>query len=176
MKKIIYLILFLVVAGVITMVGLRFYTQTHSPLESVSYKDIIQIDYCRPYKNDRDIFGELVPFNEVWRTGANEATKVIIKKDMNWNKLPVPAGEYSLWTIPGETSWEIILNKETGQWGVDFQAKANRNPEQDLIRFEVPSYKSDRTFEQFTIEFKMHDSLELELMWDYTIVVVPIQL
>ena len=79
-------------------------------------------------KKGREIFGGLVPYNEVWRTGANEATTLTVNKDIKFGDQRLPAGTYSLWTIPQQTQWTVILNSEIPGWGVSWGAKAARNP------------------------------------------------
>jgi len=121
MKKI--LIILGVVALVLAVAFLLFMRQTksHSPAATAVYNQDgleIQVDYCRPYKKGRVIFGGLEPYGKVWRTGANEATVISFNKDLLIVGKPVKAGKYSLFTIPGEKTWTVILNKETGQWGL----------------------------------------------------------
>ena len=79
--------------------------------------DNVSISYGQPSKKERKIFGELVPFNKVWRAGANEATEITFKEDMNFGGKPIKAGTYSLFINPTETEWTIILNPELKQWG-----------------------------------------------------------
>src|SRR5690606_15950790 len=78
---------------------------------------VASITYCEPFKKDRDIFGGLVPYGKVWRTGANEATEITFKKDVTFAGVAVKAGTYSLFTIPEKGEWTIILNPELKQWG-----------------------------------------------------------
>ena len=90
-------------------------TKKHSPEVTEIYeKDGLNIEifYSSPAKKDREIFGALVPYNEVWRTGANEATTFTTNKDLLIDGQTLPAGEYTLWTIPGEKSWQIIFNSK----------------------------------------------------------------
>ncbi|MDH5367225.1 MAG: DUF2911 domain-containing protein [Cyclobacteriaceae bacterium] len=180
MKK--TLIVIGVVIAVLMVVGifLRVSTKSHSPVSTEVFSidsARIEIVYCRPYKNDREIFGGLEPYGEVWRTGANEATTFSTTVDLKIVDQILPAGKYTLWTIPNETQWEVIFNTEYGQWGVDFSAKANRDATKDQLSVTVPSYQSDNVIEQFTITFEeIEDHIEMILMWDKTTVVVPISL
>ena len=80
---------------------------------------------------DRKIFGGLVPYGQVWRTGANSATSLKTDVDLTIGGAPVPAGSYTLYTIPTETGWKLIINKQTGQWGTDYDEK------QDLARVDM---------------------------------------
>ncbi|MTI22642.1 DUF2911 domain-containing protein [Fulvivirga sp. RKSG066] len=174
---------FIVIVGIIiallagAFVALRIYTKQFSPQEEASFKneDVdIEVNYSRPYKKDRKIFGELVPYGEVWRTGANEATSFTTNVPLNIKGEVLPAGSYSIFTIPGEDVWQIIFNSQTGQWGIALSGEANYNEEENVLTAEVASVDSPDTFEQFTISFEqMGEEIEMILMWDQTLVVVP---
>ncbi|MCG8388596.1 MAG: DUF2911 domain-containing protein [Cytophagales bacterium] len=162
----------------IAAIGMRFYTKSFSPAGTAQYeKDDLQlwVDYCRPYKRDREIFGGLIAYNEVWRTGANEATTFHTNKPLMIGGKRLEPGSYSLFTVPGQDAWSVIFNSETGQWGVKlFSGEANRSAENDILSVEVRSIKTNGTFEQFTIAFEeMSDEIDMVLMWDQTLVVVP---
>jgi hypothetical protein len=103
------------------------------------------IDYGRPAKRGRVIFGELVPYGQVWRTGANAATQVRTDKDLRFGDVTVPAGSYSLFTIPGPAEWTLIVNSETGQTGT------SRKPERDLHRIPMKVSALSHPVERFTI-------------------------
>ncbi len=145
-----------------------------SPLEIVTFKSpedtYVKITYGRPQKRDRAIFGELVPFGKVWRTGANEATEITTTADITLAGNPVPAGTYTVFSIPEKDKWTIILNKELGQWG------AYRYDEsKDLIRFTVPTKQMADLYEPFTIEFEQNaNDVLLKMMWDRTGVEIPV--
>lgn len=146
-----------------------------SPLAVVSsrYKDTyIKVTYSQPHKNGRAIFGGLVPFGQVWRTGANEATELTITRDIKISGKDLRAGTYSLFTIPGKESWTVILNAELGLWG-----SYNYNSKLDVLRFEVPvTPVSDFVYEAFTILIDPRNSrADLMLAWDRTKVTIPIQ-
>ena len=174
MKRIAYIVLASVFILIVSFVALRMYTKSHSPSEVVSYEEIIEVTYSRPYKKKREIFGDLVPYGEVWRTGANEATVFSTEVPLVFADQVLPPGEYSLWTIPGEEQWEVIFNEETGQWGIDMSGVANRNPERDVVRISAPVIETKDTFDQFTITFhSMKEELELILAWDQTMISVP---
>lgn len=181
MKKLIVVIGIVVALVALGFLGLRIYTTQFSPKETARYKtdDIeISVTYSRPYKRDRPIFGKgnLVPFDTVWRTGANEATIFSTNKDLVVNGKLLKAGSYSLFTVPGEDAWDVIFNSETGQWGVDFSGKAKRDPENDVLTTTVSSIHPKDVFEQFTITFEqMGEEIELILIWDQTLVVVPME-
>ena len=132
----------------------------------------IEIVYSRPSMKGRTIFGGIVPYGQVWRAGANQATKISFSTPVKLEGVAIPAGNYSLFAIPGEDSWTIIINKNTSQWGA-FQYSTN----DDLVRFPVtPVTLRDSSVETFAIEFNRirDESALLELVWDKT--VVPIHL
>ena len=115
MKKISIAVLVLVVIGIVGLIlakplGMSI-TKRHSPVETVTATtgDLeVSITYCRPFKKDRVIFGELVPFGEVWRTGANEATVFTTSQDILFGDQPVAAGSYALFSIPEEDRRPLI--------------------------------------------------------------------
>jgi hypothetical protein len=131
----------------------------------------IEIAYSRPSMKGRAIFGGIVPYDQVWRTGANQATKITFSTPVKLDGNDIPAGTYALFTIPGENEWTIILNKNASQFGA-FQY----NEKDDLVRFKVVPVKLGETIETFTIEFNhiRDESAVINLVWDHT--VVPIKL
>jgi hypothetical protein len=130
---------------------------------------LIRVIYSRPLKNGREIFGKLQPFGEVWRTGANETTEIKLYKDMMIGDQTVKAGTYSLFTIPGEKEWTVILNKDTDTWGA-FGYKQER----DVVRVTTPARKADKTIEFFSMTFKPSDNgADLLMGWDNAYVEVP---
>lgn len=150
--------------------------QIPSPLAMVTYKygdTYIKLTYCRPSKRNRVIFGELVPYGKVWRTGANEATEITITKDIKMAGDSVKAGTYTVFTIPEKDKWTIILNKELGQWGA-----FKYNPENDYKRFVVAAESMPTLYEVFTIEFETVDPqkglINVLLKWDKNKVSIPL--
>lgn len=134
----------------------------------------VKVLYNRPYKKGREIFGALVPYDKVWRTGANESTTFQTNKDLMIEGQTLKAGKYSLWTIPGQEIWTIIFNSEYGQWGINSKAEANRDPARDVLSVVVKPLQQDQVFEQFTISFeKTGEDAEMVLIWDKTLVAVP---
>ena len=129
----------------------------------------VEITYGQPSKRGRVIFGELVPYGQVWRTGANEATEITFKKDCTFCGKHVKAGTYTLFTIPTKNEWTIILNSELKQWGSfgyeDIKSK-------DVLHATVPVKKSSAMFEKFSIALGK-DALEMN--WDETGVSVPMK-
>ncbi len=131
----------------------------------------IEISYSRPSAKGRDIFGGVVPFDKVWRTGANQATKVIFSTPVKLNGNDIAAGTYALMTIPGKDEWTIIINKGAEQWGA-----YKYDEKSDIIRFKAKPVKVTQALETFTIEFNdiRENSSLLNLSWDKT--TVPIKL
>lgn len=150
-----------------------------SPIDTVSLsQNDLQLDivYNRPSKRGREIFGGLVPYKEVWRTGANEATTFKTNKPLKINNDSLPEGKYTLWTIPNDSTWQVMFNTKQYSWGVDTEMKAMREPEFDIINMTVPVQHIDKTIEQFTIGFDSTlDHLALTMVWDHTKIVVPIE-
>ncbi|MDV3309841.1 MAG: DUF2911 domain-containing protein [Cyclobacteriaceae bacterium] len=134
----------------------------------------VTLFYNRPSKKNREIFGGLVPYGEVWRTGANEATTFETNRDLIIEGKTLRRGKYSLWTIPRPDTWTIIFNSEHGQWGINSKGEPNRDPARDVLTVDVPAMTQDRVIEQFTVTFEsVGDDVEMVLMWDKTLVAVP---
>ncbi|HYE24287.1 MAG TPA: DUF2911 domain-containing protein [Clostridia bacterium] len=124
----------------------------------------VQITYHRPSMRGRKIYGGLVPFNQVWRTGANEATTLKTDVALDINGTQVPAGAYTLFTLPSEGTWKLIVNKQTGQWGTDYKQ------DQDLARIDMQKEALPEPAEQFTISFEPEkgSTTQLNLDWEDT--------
>lgn len=131
--------------------------------------DNVSISYGQPSKKERKIFGELVPFNKVWRAGANEATEITFKEDMNFGGKPIKAGTYSLFINPTETEWTIILNPELKQWG---SFNYDKIKEKDVLSVTVPAKPTGSIVEKLTYRFDDNNNLVIE--WDDTMVEIPI--
>jgi hypothetical protein len=125
----------------------------------------VTIDYSAPSKRERVIMGELVPYGKVWRTGANAATKLTTETDLMIGNLHVPAGTYSLFTIPGEKEWTLIVNKQTGMPPSEYDEK------QDLGRVKMKVAKVKDTVETFNIGLNKN---LLTLTWENTTASVPV--
>jgi hypothetical protein len=130
----------------------------------------ITVDYSAPSKRGRTIMGELVPYGKVWRTGANAATTFVTEGDLMLGSLHVPAGKYTLYTIPGEKNWTLIVNKQNGQWGTNYDEK------QDLGRVQMNVKPVKDAVETFVIGVKEvgKKSGLLTLTWENTEASVPI--
>ncbi|MCE6988845.1 DUF2911 domain-containing protein [Dyadobacter sp. CY323] len=176
MKKPLLIILSLVIIALVGFVGIRLYTKSFSP-ETIAESHIngldIQVTYSKPSKKGRLIFGReqdkaLLPYGKVWRTGANEATLIEFAKDVVLAGKPVKAGQYSLYSVPDQGSWKIILNSETGQWGTEY------NDGRDVLRVQVPIRIRPSVQEQFTIYFEeQSNGVDMILSWDQIEAVVP---
>lgn len=156
---------------------MRQHTKSFSPEEEVVFEqnDLrIRVFYNRPYKKGRVIFGGLVPYGQVWRTGANEATTFETNMPLKIEDKTLAAGKYTVWTIPNEEVWTIIFNSEFGQWGVNSEGEPNRDPSRDVLTVDVRAVLQEREFEQFTIAFEpVGEDAEMVLMWDKTLVALP---
>ena len=131
----------------------------------------VTIEYSRPSMRGRKIFGGLVPYDQVWRTGANAATSLKTDVPLTIGAASVPAGNYTLYTLPGATSWKLIINKQTGQWGTEY------NQSQDLARVDMKVNQRSSPLEEFTISFDKTSgtSATLKLEWDTTVASVDVQ-
>ncbi|MGH1386597.1 DUF2911 domain-containing protein [Kordia sp.] len=129
---------------------------------------VVKVVYGRPQKKGRSIFGSLVPYGKVWRTGANEATEVTFFKDVKLGDQEIKAGTYTLFTIPNKSSWTIIINSDTDVWGSYYY-----DQEKDIARLDVPVKKVD-AIEYFSIAFtKETDGTRMILAWDNISVAIP---
>jgi hypothetical protein len=161
MKKALSIIcLFLVFAGVEALA--QDNKKPASPKETVQGSidgTKVSVTYCRPSARGRKVMGELVPFSQVWRTGANEATTIEFDKPVSIEGKALAAGKYALFTIPGENEWTIIFNKDVKQWGA-----YNYKESDDVLRVSVKPGKADFT-ETFTIAVEK-DAVNLK--WEST--------
>jgi hypothetical protein len=129
----------------------------------------IAVNYGRPLRRGRKIMGGVVPWGEVWRAGANEATHLRTDRDLVVGGVTVPAGSYTLWAIPSPSGGKLILNKRTGQWGTDY------HPEDDLARVDLQAERVPQTVEQLTIgvEPRGEKAGVLAISWENTRFTVP---
>jgi hypothetical protein len=131
----------------------------------------IELNYSRPNIKGRKVFGDLVPFGKVWRTGANSATTITFTDDVTIGGTKVPAGKYGLLTMPDKSAWTIIISKQ-----LDVTSPANYKAESDVVRVQVKPESVKNKFETFTMQFAnvKPSSIELHMMWDQTDVALPI--
>jgi Protein of unknown function (DUF2911) len=155
-------------------------TQSGAPQQPASPRDTaemtfaqqrIYVDYGRPYMRGRTIMGGLVPYGQVWRTGANAATTLVTPVDLRIGGTPVPAGTYTLYTLPGERDWQLIVNRQTGQWGTEYDAT------QDLARIPMRVERTAAPVEQFTISLTPGSpAASLVMEWESTRLSVPVEI
>ena len=132
----------------------------------------ISLDYGRPAVKGRKVFGELVPFGQVWRAGANSATKIIFEQSIDFGGKVVPAGTYGVFVIPQEKEWKIILNKDANQWGAySYDERLN------IVDITVPTQKLTEAQEVFEIALNPKDENNVDMVfkWDLTKVIVPLK-
>lgn len=144
---------------------------TATLVQTVGLTDV-EIVYSRPGAKGRTIFGDLVPFGEIWRTGANASTKIKVSEDVKIGGKDVPAGEYALYTIPGKDEWTVILHKYLENWGA-----GGYDQTQDLARFTVKPTMMTEKYETFTIDFSnlTTSTGNIDLRWENTKVSFPVE-
>jgi len=170
----------LVVTVLLACCSYKSYAQVPRIPEASSTQTIIQdfglgkitITYSRPNVKDRKIFGGIIPWGEVWRTGANAATVITFTEKVLIEGNSVPAGSYSLFSIPDKNDWTIILNKVVKQWGA-----YNYKQSEDFLRFTVKPTRVSEKRETFTMAFanSTTKSADLYLVWDHTSVKIHLQ-
>ncbi len=139
-----------------------------SPVQTVKQEigvGFIELKYARPSMRDRKIFGNVVPFNEMWRTGANAATLIKFTDKVTINDNVLDTGSYVIYTIPGKENWEIIFNKGISNWGTDGYKQT-----EDVLRLMVPVKKLKKAVETFTIAFEnmKPSACDIHLAWEKT--------
>ena len=136
----------------------------------------ITIDYSSPSVKGRQIWGSLVPYNKIWRAGANEATIFTTDKDITVEGKKLPAGKYSLFMTPGEKEWTVIFNSQTGQWGIKNTGDANLDPSKNVLEVKVKPKMEKDVQEKltYTIEDKMMDK-GFTMRWDKVKIFVSIK-
>lgn len=182
MKQVVSLMMFLMPFG-LCMAQLKPSDLDKSPLDVAYYpvnypvlkmrghtsaEPMARVIYSRPQKNGREIFGTEVKYNEVWRLGANEATELELFRNANIGGKKVPKGRYSLYCLPAEDKWTIIINKDNYSWG-SFTYQAAK----DVARVSVPVKKNGEAIEAFTMYFEGNNNPSLVIMWDDLKVNVP---
>ncbi len=166
MKNIIAAITIVLSSFAVSGQDLTFSNLDKSPLDVVMYRDadksaIARIIYSRPSKKERKIFGELVPYNQIWRTGANEATEITFYKDVMIADQKVTAGTYSIYTIPNEEVWTFVLNSDTTQWGTNY------NEEHDVFKTDMDVSLAPQPIESFSINFvEEMEGAKIFMGWD----------
>ena len=155
--------------------GQRLKTPTLSPFSKISQQiglTEINLEYSRPSAKGREVFGMLVPYDKIWRTGANASTKITLTESAHIGGKAIEAGTYALYTIPGKEKWTIIIHANTKMRSL---AGDVYKPENDVFRFEVEPQQIDDYIETFTLQFADlgTNSLNLQLLWEHTLVNIP---
>jgi hypothetical protein len=145
-----------------------------SPKQSIEQQfgmGSIEIVYSRPSAKDRKVFGDLVPYGKIWRTGANEASLISFSEPVEIDGKRVDSGTYALYTIPYEDVWEVILNKGVSNWGTE-----NYLESEDVFRSKIEPVKNKAKIETFTIQLAniKNETCQLQILWDKKIVNIPI--
>jgi hypothetical protein len=124
----------------------------------------LTVDYSSPRAKGRKIFGDLVPYGEVWRTGANEATTFVTDTNLNVGGKDVSAGSYTIFTVPNADKWTLIVNKKTGEWGIPYKYEAD-----ELARVDMKVSSTSSPVENFTIALaSMSGGCTLNISWENT--------
>jgi tetratricopeptide (TPR) repeat protein len=170
MKK---LFLSLIISTALLNTNAQIKTPAPSPTQTIKQDfglSSIELVYSRPVIKGRKIFGDLVPWNKVWRTGANSATRIKFSDDVTIGGQALKAGEYAIYTVPNENEWEIIINKGSANWGTVYKQ------EDDIFRVKAKPMKLSDPVESFTMQFGnvKPSSTDLQIMWDKTLVSIPI--
>lgn len=165
MKK---LILFLILAVSINNVNAQVKMPVLSPVQTIKQDfgiGSIEIKYSRPSVRGRKIFGDLLPYGQLWRTGANAATTIKLTEPVEINGTNIDTGTYALYTIPGEKAWVVIINKGISNWGTDGYKES-----EDVARFTVETSRMKTVVETFTINFSdiNPQSCKLQMTWEKT--------
>jgi hypothetical protein len=173
MKKIIFAFaIFQILSGSSSAQDLNI--PSPSPTQTIKQEfglSSVEVSYSRPGIKGRKIFGDLVPYGKVWRTGANSATTISFGSDVTIDNKKIPAGKYGLLTIPGQSEWTIIISKQ-----LDVTSPAAYKQDQDVARIVAKAENVDFTVESFIIVFDdiKSNSMVMELLWEKTAVAVPI--
>jgi len=179
LRAVIIIVVGLVATLYVASIVLTNYTKSHSPEDTVSFEEgkyKLEVFYNRPSKEGREIFGGLVPFGEVWRTGANEATTFTTNQDIKVKGQILREGKYTLWTVPGPQEWKVIFNSEMYPWGIKFSGETYRDSTYDVVEVRVAVERLEEVQEMFTIDFTYQEIMNMTMSWDQTKISVPIQL
>lgn len=165
-KKMLFLVTILSLVQIVAFAQINMPPASpHSKVSQQMGLTVLHLDYSRPGKKGRKIFGELVPFGKVWRTGANNPSTLEFDADIRVNGQALTAGKYALYTIPGKKQWTVIFSKKTELWGA-----IGYSEDDDALRIQVPAQKQKPVVESMTIQFAdLTDSgATLRLAWDKT--------
>lgn len=158
---------FFVLFSLLFVAGISFGQKAPASPDMTTESSNVSIKYAAPSKKGRDIFGALVPYGKVWRTGANAATTVTFKKDVTFGGVKVKAGTYALFTIPGEKEWSVILNSVSDQWG-----SGKYDEKKNVAEVKVKAAKNKAVVEQMNITAT---DKSISISWDTASVSVPLK-
>jgi hypothetical protein len=167
------LILFLTGATAIAQIKMPTASPSTTIKQTIGLADVT-LEFSRPSAKGRKVMGDLVPYNgKIWRTGANASTKLTLSEEMMLEGHKVPAGQYALYTIPGEKEWTVIIHKNLKHWG---DGGADYKADEDLVRFKVTPKKAAEKAETFNITFTdlTNNGATMQIMWENTVVPVKI--
>ncbi|MFN3378616.1 MAG: DUF2911 domain-containing protein [Runella zeae] len=172
MKKVVVLLCVLLSVGAFAQ-GIK--TPAPSPTQTIKQDfalSSIEVNYSRPVMKGRKIFGDLVPFGKIWRTGANGATKITFGEDVKVGGVPVKAGSYAIYSVPNANEWEIIINKGANNGGL-----TGYKTEDDVARFKVKAMQLPFEIESFTIILAnvTASSATVQILWENTAVEFPVE-
>ena len=166
-KRIAFLMCTVLALSILASAQMGSEKQRPSPAASAQCKfsdgKSIKVNYSSPRAKGRQIFGGLVPYGEVWRTGANEATTFVTDANLSIGGKDVPAGSYTIFTVPNKDKWSLVISKKTGEWGIPY-------PEgNDLGRYDMSVSKTSGPVENFTISFhEMGNGCHMYIDWENT--------
>jgi hypothetical protein len=171
MKKLVKILLVVIAVFAVIFFVLKNFTKKASPEATANFtsSDLsVMVNYSQPSVKGRTIFGDVVPFDQVWRTGANEPTTITFSRDVKIEGQTLAAGKYALWTVPTADKWTIIFNSDIPFWGVTYEAETN------VLEVEVHSSQTVESVEMFNVSFVDVDSagINMNLNWDKTSVTV----
>jgi hypothetical protein len=155
-----------------TRAAFRAFAKTEE--EKAALQPVMKVTYSRPMKNDRNIFGELIKYGEVWRLGANESTELFLYQDVTLSGTKLEAGRYTIYAVPNEKEWEVHVSSDLDNWG----AYAFKPAESTIVKLTVPTEQTEETLEAFSIVFEKIDDNTVHMImgWDDTMVRVPFDL
>ena len=171
------------IASLVILFGIYIYYILYinpaSPFDTVNFNNSdleINIEYSRPYKKDRLIFGNesegaLVPYGKYWRLGANNASQIEVSRDIDFADKSLSKGKYRIYAIPGNSEWKIRLNSEIGKFGFN-----EPNYDKDVLEVKLSPQPLLNSLEQFTIEvIDNENGISIQLKWDKTLITIPIK-
>jgi hypothetical protein len=177
MKKLILTLSAFMVVGIFSMATAQIKTPSASPAakttQTVGLTDVT-VEYSRPSVKGRTIFGGLVPYGEMWRTGANKNTMITFSAPVKIGGKDLKAGSYAIFTVPGQTEWEVIFYTDTENWGVP----ENWDATKEAVRMKVKADKMDFNIESFMVDLGdlTNDSFTLGIGWEKTWINIPVKL